>query len=45
MGIRTYKPTSPSRRAMTNTTFEELSKNVTPEKSLLVKLSKTGGRN
>ena len=45
MGIRTYKPTSPSRRAMTNTTFEELSKNVTPEKSLLVKLSKTGGIN
>lgn len=45
MGIRTYKPTSPSRRAMTNTTFEELSKNVTPEKSLLVKLNKTGGRN
>ena len=45
MGIRTYKPTSPSRRAMTNTTFEELTKNNAPEKSLLRKLTKTGGRN
>lgn len=44
MSIRTYKPTSPSRRNMTNSTFEELTK-VAPEKSLLVSLSKTGGRN
>ena len=44
MSIRTYKPTSPSRRNMTNSTFEELSK-AAPEKSLLVSLSKTGGRN
>ena len=44
MSIRTYKPTTPSRRGMTNTTFEELTK-YTPEKSLLVKKSKTGGRN
>ena len=44
MSIRTYKPTSPSRRAMTNSTFEEITTN-TPEKSLLVSLSKTGGRN
>ena len=44
MSIRTYKPTSPSRRAMTNSTFEEVTTN-TPEKSLLVTLSKTGGRN
>ena len=44
MSIRTYKPTTPSRRHMTNTTFEEITKS-TPEKSLLVNLSKTGGRN
>ena len=44
MSIRTYKPTSPSRRNMTNSTFEELTKTA-PEKSLLVSLSKTGGRN
>ena len=45
MPIRTYKPTTPSRRAMTNTTFEELTKRNAPEKSLTVKLNKTGGRN
>lgn len=44
MSIRTYKPTTPSRRHMTNTTFEEITTS-TPEKSLLVSLSKTGGRN
>ena len=44
MSIRTYKPTSPSRRAMTNSTFEEITC-TTPEKSLLVSISKTGGRN
>ncbi len=44
MSIRTYKPTSPSRRNMTNSTFEEITVS-TPEKSLLVPLSKSGGRN
>ena len=44
MSIRSYKPTSPSRRNMTNSTFEEITTS-TPEKSLLVTLSKTGGRN
>ena len=44
MSIRTYKPTSASRRNMTNSTFEEITTN-TPEKSLLVSLTKTGGRN
>ena len=44
MSIRTYKPTSPSRRAMTNSTFQEITC-TTPEKSLLVSISKTGGRN
>ena len=44
MSIRTYKPTSPSRRNMTNSTFSEIT-TTTPEKSLLVSLTKTGGRN
>ena len=44
MSIRTYSPTSASRRNMTNLTFDEITKS-TPEKSLTVKLSKTGGRN
>ena len=44
MSIRTYKPTSASRRNMTNSTFDEITTN-TPEKSLLVSLSKSGGRN
>ena len=44
MAIRNYKPTTPSRRAMINFTYEEITTN-TPEKSLLVSISKTGGRN
>ena len=44
MSIRTYKPTTPSRRQMTNSTFEEITTS-TPEKSLLVTKSKTTGRN
>jgi large subunit ribosomal protein L2 len=44
MPIRNYRPYTPSRRAMSNATFEEVTKN-TPEKSLLVTLKKTGGRN
>jgi large subunit ribosomal protein L2 len=44
MGIRKYKPTSPSRRFMTGSDFEEVTK-TEPEKSLLEKISKTGGRN
>ncbi len=44
MSIRTYKPATPSRRNMTNSTFDEITTS-TPEKSLLVSLSKTGGRN
>ena len=39
MSIRTYKPTTPSRRNMTNTTFEEITTS-TPEKSLLIKKTK-----
>jgi len=44
MGIRTYKPYTPSRRHMTASTFEEITKS-TPEKSLVVALKKHSGRN
>ncbi len=44
MGIKIYKPTSPGRRGMTVSTFEEISKKG-PEKSLLVSLKRQAGRN
>ena len=44
MAIKTYKPTSPSRRQMTVTDYSKLSK-VAPEKSLLEPLKKNAGRN
>ena len=44
MAIKSYKPTSPSRRQMTVTDYSELSK-VAPEKSLLAPLDKKAGRN
>ena len=44
MAIKTYKPTSAGRRHQTCSTFEEITKS-TPERSLLVSLKKTGGRN
>jgi len=44
VGIRKYKPTSPGRRFVTGSDFEEVTK-TTPERSLLGPISKTGGRN
>ena len=44
MAIKYYKPTSAGRRHQTCSTFEEITC-TTPEKSLLVTLKKTGGRN
>jgi large subunit ribosomal protein L2 len=44
MPIRRYKPTSPGRRFMSVSTFEEITKS-TPEKSLLEPVTKKGGRN
>ncbi len=44
MGLKTYRPTSPGRRAMIGSTFEEITKKK-PEKSLLVSLKKNAGRN
>jgi large subunit ribosomal protein L2 len=43
--IKKYNPTSPARRQMSVSTFEELTRNVEPEKSLLAPLSKKAGRN
>ena len=44
MPIKTYKPTSPGRRGMSVSTFEEITK-TKPEKSLLAPLRKKAGRN
>ena len=46
MSIKTYKPTSAGQRSHTSLSFDDLSSNRNnPEKSLVVKLTKTGGRN
>ena len=44
MAIKKYKPTSPARRNMTVSAFDEIT-STKPEKSLLAPLKKTGGRN
>ncbi len=44
MGVKKYKPTTPSRRFMTVATFEEVTRR-RPEKSLLRVITKSGGRN
>ncbi|NLK51268.1 MAG: 50S ribosomal protein L2 [Syntrophomonadaceae bacterium] len=44
MGVKQFKPTSPGRREMTVLTFNEITTDQ-PEKSLLVPLNRTGGRN
>ncbi len=44
MAVKKYKPTTPGQRGMTGYTFEEITK-VTPERSLLKPLRKSGGRN
>lgn len=44
MGIKIYKPTSPGRRGMSVSTFEEITREE-PERSLLRPLNKTAGRN
>ena len=44
MGIKTFRPTTPSRRNMTVLTNEEITKD-SPEKSLLTTLKKNAGRN
>lgn len=44
MAIKKYKPTSPGRRGMTVSAFEEIT-STTPERSLLEPIKKTAGRN
>ena len=44
MAVKTYKPTTPSRRNMTTPSFAEITKK-SPEKSLVVTLKKNAGRN
>ena len=44
MGMKSFKPYTPSRRNMTVSTFEEVTKK-TPEKSLLATKKKNAGRN
>ena len=45
MAIKTYKPTTPSRRHMTVSAFEGIDKKAKPERSLLENLHKNAGRN
>jgi len=44
MALKTYRPTSPGRRGMTGSAFEEITRSK-PEKSLLKPLKKKAGRN
>ncbi len=44
MGIIKFKPTTPSRRHMSGPDFKEITKNK-PERSLLLPIKRTGGRN
>lgn len=44
MAVKQYKPTSPGRRGASGYSFDEITKS-RPEKSLLLPLKKTGGRN
>ena len=44
MGIKQFKPVTPSRRGMTVSTFEEITKSK-PERSLVTSLKKNAGRN
>ena len=44
MPVKKYKPTSPGRRQMATSSFEEITR-ATPEKSLLEPLHRKGGRN
>ena len=44
MGIKKYKPITPGLRGMTGYTFEEITK-TSPERSLLVPMRRSGGRN
>jgi large subunit ribosomal protein L2 len=44
VGIKKFKPTTPGRRGMTVSSFEEITTK-TPYKALTIKLKKNSGRN
>jgi len=44
VALKVYRPTSPGRRGMSSSSFEEITRSK-PEKSLLLSLRKRGGRN
>lgn len=44
MGVKKFKPTTPGQRGMTGYSFEEITKSE-PERSLLLPLRRSGGRN
>lgn len=44
MALKTFRPTSPTRRGMVSSSFEEVTRD-TPQKSLLRRLKKRAGRN
>ena len=45
MAIKTFKPTTPSRRHMTVSAFEGIDKKAKPERSLVESQKKHAGRN
>ena len=45
MGVKVYKPVTPSLRNMTGYSFEEITKGKKPERSLLVSRHRQAGRN
>ena len=45
MSIKTFKPTTPSRRQMTVSGFDGIDKKARPEPSLTEPLKKSSGRN
>jgi large subunit ribosomal protein L2 len=45
MATKKYKPTSPGRRFMSVSSFEDITKGKKPEKSLIVAMPKSAGRN
>lgn len=45
MAVKKYKPITPGMRDMTGHSFEEITKGVTPERSLMVIKKRSGGRN
>ncbi|RPH88849.1 MAG: 50S ribosomal protein L2, partial [Calditrichaeota bacterium] len=44
MAVKTYKPITPGQRFKTVSSFEEITK-TSPERSLIMPLQKSGGRN